>query len=215
MDNIVKAVDDITSGCRNIMDSFYFVNNFLDLYDIEETKNLADTFIYGREYTDKIDMRKMITLLHTIYILKYKEECEDVIAPYRSILSETQCSSVDRIIERKERNPNKNTNTIKSASYSFKRVSKNCPHCGHVCVCDIDIDYVVCGYHDNKQGFDWFGCGKDWCFRCGKKLCKQWAIDQLFVQENRKHNEECCKKRAIKNGDNYEKEYCRCSGKLK
>ena len=89
-------------------------------------------------------------------------------------------------------------------------LSKNCPHCSNNCKGSIDTTYIICDYDDPLVGFKWNGCGKDWCFFCGKKLCKQWNEDKLYNDENRIHNKECCKKMAKKNGENYEEQYCQC-----
>ena len=55
------------------------------------------------------------------------------------------------------------------------------------------------------------GCGKDWCFRCGKKLCKSWFVDDLFNPENCFHTIKCCMLDAELKEENYYKTYCRCS----
>lgn len=99
------------------------------------------------------------------------------------------------------------TDTNKYYNYSKKK-SKFCPHCGLKNYATTDTIYTVCGY--SKKGFDWIGCGKDWCFSCGKKLCKSWDIDQLFNMQNRYHDNKCCKHFAHKVGESYNN-YCKCS----
>jgi hypothetical protein len=89
-------------------------------------------------------------------------------------------------------------------------ITKNCPHCGNSCSGTIDTTYIICDYNDPINGFQWNGCGKDWCFYCEKKLCKQWGNDELYNEENRKHTKECCKKMAKKNEEDYEEQYCQC-----
>jgi len=85
---------------------------------------------------------------------------------------------------------------------------KCCPHCQKMTKANKDTTYVVCGYTD--KGYDWEGCQKDWCFRCGKKLCKNWYADDLCSEQNRYHNRRCCKLQAYKNHESYAQNYCDC-----
>lgn len=85
---------------------------------------------------------------------------------------------------------------------------KECPHCSIEYELPDTVTYIICGYDIN--GFDWIGCGRDWCFRCGKKLCKKWKINQLFNQKNRLHNDSCCIKKANIKKEN-SNNYCSCS----
>lgn len=91
----------------------------------------------------------------------------------------------------------------------FIKCAKLCPHCSKKCIEHENIDYIVCGY-SSRSGYDWEGCGYDWCFHCGKKLCKQWNKDQLYNKFNRFHNDKCCRK-ASKNRSEYLNEYCQCN----
>lgn len=87
-------------------------------------------------------------------------------------------------------------------------ISKPCPHCGTVYSMPNKTTYVICGY--TNGAFDWKGCKRDWCFNCGKKLCKKWNRDRLFIHSNRFHTISCCKKYALKIG--YEPaDYCDCN----
>lgn len=89
-------------------------------------------------------------------------------------------------------------------------ITKHCPHCDNSCKGTIETAYIICGYDDHLNGFNWKGCGRDWCFVCGKKLCKQWNENELYTDEQRNHNKECCKRIAKKNNENYEENYCQC-----
>lgn len=82
-----------------------------------------------------------------------------------------------------------------------------CPHCQKMTQALKSTTYVVCGY--NSKGYDWEGCQKDWCFRCGKKLCKNWYENDLCNEQNRYHDNNCCNEYASKNKDSYEN-YCDC-----
>lgn len=87
-------------------------------------------------------------------------------------------------------------------------LTKKCPHCGHNNTKQIGTMYVICGY--DEVGYDWMGCGHDWCFKCCKKLCKSWENNSLYIIENRKHNDKCCKKHAKKVGSKFPDDYCVC-----
>lgn len=101
----------------------------------------------------------------------------------------------------------KNINPIITNS-SNTLIKKNCPHCNNVVQSNYDTEYIICGY--NESGYDWKGCGNDWCFKCNKKLCKNWFANELFNTVNRNHNNKCCYKHSIKQNNNYLKNYCQC-----
>jgi len=94
-------------------------------------------------------------------------------------------------------------------SYDGK-ITKKCPHCNHLMTMIADTTYVVCGYINETVGFDGSGCQRDWCFKCGKKLCKSWGENELYINKNREHDGKCCKMYAIFNNEDFEKEYCHC-----
>ena len=77
---------------------------------------------------------------------------------------------------------------------------------------DSSATYVICGY--GTKGFDWQGCGFDWCFQCGKKLCKCWNVNHLYNLKNRFHNSKCCRSHALKTGGLYPDDYCQCRNKF-
>jgi hypothetical protein len=64
-----------------------------------------------------------------------------------------------------------------------------CPHCDRLCVKDDACNYVVCGRTDTgfKIGY---GCGKPFCFLCGKKLCGQMynEVTGEMIDSNEDHN---------------------------
>ena len=93
----------------------------------------------------------------------------------------------------------------------FQNISKNCPHCYHVMNMLENTTYVICGYTSPNQGYDWNGCGKDWCFQCSKMLCKSWEMNALHLQMNRNHDDECCSKHAQNNSHKYPEDYCHCN----
>ena len=83
----------------------------------------------------------------------------------------------------------------------FTCQNPNCPHCNNKNYGSIGSPYMICGY--TPRGFDWKGCGKDWCFRCEKLLCKKWEINSLHFELNRIHTDECCSKHANEMGNVY------------
>lgn len=113
----------------------------------------------------------------------------------------------------------KNTNDyvqIKCLKKVYKQVlndtiiiEKECPHCGHLNKGTGNTNYIICGY--TKKGYDWEGCQRDWCFKCNKKLCKKWDVNELFLESNRIHNT-CCYRYAKKHNDNLDL-YCVCENK--
>lgn len=82
-----------------------------------------------------------------------------------------------------------------------------CPHCGNRNKSLSKTNYIICGY--NERGYDESGCGKDWCFKCGKILCKNWKDHELNLMTNRYHDAKCCIKHAKKYDASYDN-YCQC-----
>ena len=87
-------------------------------------------------------------------------------------------------------------------------ISKKCPHCFHILNMPATTQYVICGYHNSTYGYDWNGCGRDWCFHCNKMLCKRWETNNLHLQMNRHHDDECCLIHAQENNYKYPDDYC-------
>ena len=83
----------------------------------------------------------------------------------------------------------------------------NCPHCDRPWKKDDRCNYVICG-EVAKGVLIKDSCGRDFCFRCGKKLCKTY--DMLQEGKYRKHHKFCCRNVAKRNGEDYLKVYCQC-----
>lgn len=62
-----------------------------------------------------------------------------------------------------------------------------CPWCGRHALKDLGCNYVVCG---RTNVFNTgLGCGRPWCFSCGKKLCgRVYAENGTLVNSNEDHN---------------------------
>ena len=79
---------------------------------------------------------------------------------------------------------------ISMASTSTTDDAKQCPWCGTYWLKDEACNFVTCGnstcFPHPPQGVPASvylnGCGKNWCFQCGKKLCS-YSV----------HTETCCK----------------------
>lgn len=144
-----------------------------------------------------IEINKFIDHLYLIEKCKNKNDANKIISSIMpNINDNAQINTLTRIL-----NENFKDKIIVNNKYS-------CPHCNRKNNNDSDDEYVICGY--TCRGYDWYGCGKDWCGICNKKLCKHWANDSLYNKFNRIHNNKCCKKHAEKNGCDYLTEYCQC-----
>lgn len=53
--------------------------------------------------------------------------------------------------------------------------AKQCPWCERWCLKDAACNYIfACGLETNGQFKMGAGCGKSWCWQCGKKFCGQY-----------------------------------------
>ena len=87
--------------------------------------------------------------------------------------------------------------------------AKQCPHCARWCLKDDACNYIfACGLQADNKGFViGSGCGKPWCYECGKKFCGTY-IDPVTGQRiggaREHHDASCC---SLEQG--YKKEdYC-------
>lgn len=48
---------------------------------------------------------------------------------------------------------------------------QSCPHCHRYFIKDNNCNFVVCGRRDDGTFLPNHGCGRPFCFLCGKKLC--------------------------------------------
>lgn len=67
---------------------------------------------------------------------------------------------------------------------------QQCPHCGRYCVKDDNCNYVVCGRAEANRFLPRHGCGRPFCFSCGKKLCGQMFDPETgaLLDPNEDHN---------------------------
>jgi len=200
----------ILSGCRTILDAYYFANIYIK--NNPEMKHIIYSMVCGKKYENVLDYQTMISILEDISHSDCQLEANLIIENNKSD-DITQVSVFRRIVKNK---PIKTDSDIKLSTHtttyadSINLEKKTCPHCYHMYKSVRSTSYVICGYEDIRLGYDWKGCMKDWCFKCGKCLCKEWYADKLFMEANRTHNKECCIKHAKLMGKKYPDDYCQC-----
>lgn len=144
-------------------------------------------------------------------IIYYNDAIEFIENNYNKINDEIQLNTIKRIIDEKPRkikNISIKEFNLNENDKNKNKITKFCPHCKKKEYGYEDTKYIICGYSKGK--YDWIGCGNDWCFKCGKKLCKNWLDDELFIPKNRNHNSYCCKKNAKKVKEDINN-YCFCN----
>jgi hypothetical protein len=196
----------ILTGCRTILDAYYFGEKYNK--HNSEMKQLVSSMSNGKRYEQVIDLNNMSSTLETLNNCLYREDAEEIINTKKTS-DTTQMRTLMRISKNK---PSRPINRVKLELPVEKKlfITKNCPHCDHPCKSGSDTEYIICGYNDARTGYDWKGCGRDWCFKCEKILCKSWDTNQLFVPMNRTHDTECCKQFSKENNRHYLEEFCQC-----
>jgi hypothetical protein len=200
-----KKIKSISSGCRTLDDALFICNN-TNLNKFE--KDLTLSIIHSMKYHNILDIKTMLKYINEMNNYKYKEDCYDLINNIMQKTNEAvQIKTFQRIANLKPSRPQ--YVTLKDIRDKNIIMPQKCPHCHHMCYGSDDTSYIICGY--THTGYDWEGCGKDWCFKCGKILCKSWENDQLYLPINRIHDKTCCKKHAKINNKNYLDDYCQCN----
>lgn len=169
--------------------------------DVTE-RQLLMSLINDTTYNTKMNFDKLNIYFNVLDIIYYYNDAEKIL---EDILRHTQdlaqINTLNKIIKNKPmKQQDKAVNVI--------MLSKLCPHCNQKTYGSDSCSYIICGY--NNRGFDWKGCGRDWCFTCGKKLCKSWNVNSLFNKMNRQHNSKCCKSYASKMQFKYPDDFCMC-----
>ena len=86
--------------------------------------------------------------------------------------------------------------------------AKQCPWCFRWCLKDTACNYIfACGLDSNNIFHLNKGCGKSWCWECGKKFCGQYYdLNTGLVLPNARdnHDSTCCKSDRLFE----EKDYC-------
>lgn len=195
----------IFDGCDTILDAIPFCNNYVNRYPA--MKDFIYSYANSKRYNDTIDIKTKQSILYDTYIADSKNKANDITLKALE-------HSVDIIYKNTlERLSNSKTYKIpKKLTEHIVKIQKKCPHkkCGHIISMDKNTQYIICGYTDPIHGYDWNGCGRDWCFKCEKILCKSWEEHKLHIMMNRTHDIDCCKKHASRNSYRYPIDYCQC-----
>jgi hypothetical protein len=202
--NKYNEFNTILSGCNTILDAHYFAEIYVKYNP--EMRTLVHSMINGKRYGYALSFKSMMSGIQLINSFIYKDEADEATDLYTK-----KTKDIIQLKTLKKISKNKIVRDDINIEKKNQKIQKNCPHCLHVSIYNNDKSYVICGYEDDHKGYDWKGCGKDWCFKCEKKLCKIWESDKLFLLLNRYHDESCCKTHACDNNENYLDNYCQCS----
>lgn len=208
---IYNDIKSLLIGYKNIIDILDICEYYKKLYPDQE--KLINSLVNGKinNNNNNLSLREFSSLINEISNLDYKEDiekiCDDILS--KRYLDEIQKSSINRIISLKINKPKNNVdNNIQVVKLNI--IKKNCPHCNNTCYADQNSEYVICGYTNPIRGYDMTGCGRDWCFKCEKILCKNWEKNSLYMETNRCHGIDCCKNHSIEFKKNWPEDYCQC-----
>jgi len=196
MNKLINELHHLISGIKNKHDAKYICNEIIATNADEYVINLMCQLILSDDYNHNV--LGFNELINCLTLLTQQKENTNIVSKMLLRTNDrAQINTIQRILR-------------KYPIYNnHKKITKNCPHCGYERTDFDNTNYVICGYDDNLV-YDYHGCKNDWCFKCGKKLCKSFDNDQLCVICNRKHDEDCCRICAEKNGFNYQEDYCQC-----
>jgi hypothetical protein len=191
-------------GCNSHIDSKKYCDEYTCEYPMHEL--YIKSLLNKEKYNNSIlyDTKYLISLINDISKIEYKENAINFINKIANYEKDIIYKRIfDRLINLKKEN----------IILSVNDKTKKCPHCNVICSGDDNMSYIICGYSDNKKGYNYIGCGKDWCFKCGKKLCKSWYYNFLNDDSNCFHDNSCCLKSVDNNNEKYKNEYCHCLNK--
>ena len=188
---------------NNKSDAIYLLEEAMLLTNDLIEKQLLKSIINNKNYETNMKLDKFKLYLDVIDIIYYYNDAEKILEDIFDIINGTaQINTLKRLIKKK---PIKFTSDYESNIIRYK----DCPHCKQKNASSFNTSYIICGY--SNKGFDWKGCGRDWCFKCSKKLCKSWNFNTLFNKLNRYHDNKCCKVYATQINDKYPDDYCQCT----
>ena len=76
--------------------------------------------------------------------------------------------------------------------------AKQCPWCERWCLKDDACNYIfACGLQTGGAFVVGAGCGKSWCWQCGKKFCGLYYNPETGTKSptaKESHNSTCCPK---------------------
>lgn len=188
------------------MEDIIFLKTKFPLEDYNIIDSITRTNIFINQNMNRIGCVKMKEIIYNLTSFKYRDDCEKYLGTLQSYCKTSEQESIiNKIVNSKPYD----TNFIE-----FPKIEKPCPHCGKINSASLDTTYIICGVDlngivpiNNYENY----CNNDWCFSCGKRLCKNWFGDELFDEKNRKHTKECCREHARKNDLKYPDDYCQCS----
>lgn len=222
---LLKEIKALYDCCDSTLDAVQLSDIIFSKYKNPEHRRLITSYRDSIVYPDNIDLSSKISSLESVCFTENKDDALNLKNDL-SIRSTDPIylKTLERLVNKRRNNYNYNNNRnynnygeynnfYKSSTKEIEYLSKKCPHCRINMKMPKDTSYVICGFADTFRGYDWRGCCNDWCFSCGKMLCKSWEKDRLNIVTNRFHDDECCKLHAKRNGYDYEKDYCLCSNK--
>lgn len=186
-------------GCDSIIDAKNYSSLLCRLYP--ENKETIESYRDSFAYNDNIDLSSKLYAITSLANTSTKKDAEILFDTFKT-------KTTDKILVRVMRKMVTSKRDIKRNIDN--RIVKKCPHCGISTKLNKNETYVICGYTSSKRGYNMKGCGNDWCFKCNKRLCKNWNTHTLSVESNRKHDSECCRIDAEDKGLEYDVEYCHC-----
>ena len=223
INDIITRFKKILEGCCTIVDAMYFRDIYSQKYPFLNI--ILRSLVSSKKYPENMDTKTKQTLLQDIHKSPDRLSSHQIYSKNLDGKNGDYClrRAIERMINSKKYEYHITTRKkmlSMDPSLLSTKIFKSCPHCGHNMCMNPDTDYVICGYGNSKQGFDWTGCSKDWCFKCGKMLCKHWDNHHLYLHMNRIHDHECCKKYTIMNNKNlskdspnylnYPEDFCQC-----
>lgn len=74
--------------------------------------------------------------------------------------------------------------------------AKECPWCKRWCLKDANCNYIfACGLDEHNKFQKDMGCGRSWCFECGKRFCSFYYDSFGNKCKDAKNNhDQCCMK---------------------
>lgn len=216
------TMDNSLDDCREFYILCKIIGCLKTQCDVADVRNELLKSI-PEEDSDKRKLMKSVSLDNGYNILPYEDFCKQIDKLLRTIYINDTIYVANEIVDRTQDNLQQSLvkriskNRLMIQNSINVRIRKNmekkqCPHCRKIYHVPNNVDYIICGFTNNKH--DWDGCGNDWCSYCEKKLCKSWYRDELTKIENRYHNNKCCRKHSQLNMQNiYPDDYCQCYNK--
>lgn len=202
IDDMYVQMRALYNGCSSTIDAMNISECLFETYP--EHKQLIISYRDSLIFPDTVDTTTKIASIASIVDTTDRDKA---IQLKNSLTSRSTDTIYSKSLERAVHSKRKYHTNI---TYAKEYMTRICPHCGVNMRMEEDTKYVICGYPDPRRGYDWRGCGADWCFQCEKMLCKTWERDELNIEFNRQHDSTCCKNHAKKSGYDYEKDYCHC-----